>query len=60
MKTFIEQREDVKRQIFELENENRCLQREIDTKEAELSTNQDKIDELYHTLRQIGQPVEEV
>lgn len=58
MQTFIEQRETVKRRIYELENDNRRLQREIDSKEAEMGTTQDEIDKLYSTLRQIGQPVE--
>lgn len=60
MKTFIEQKEDVKRQIYELENDNRRLQREIESKEALMNANRDKIDELYTTLSQIGKPVKEV
>ena len=59
MQTFIEQRGSVKRQIYELENDNRRLQREIDSKEAEMDVNRDEIDKLYSTLRQIGQPVQE-
>jgi len=59
MQTFIEQRESVKRQIYELENDNRRLQKELDSKEAEMDANRDEIDKLYVTLRQIGQPVQE-
>ena len=58
MQTFIEQRAAAKRQIYELENDNRRLQREIDSKEAEMDANRDELDKIYSTLRQIGQPVE--
>lgn len=58
MQTFIEQRAAVKRQIYELENDNRRLQREIDSKEAEMDANRDELDKLHSTLHQIGQPVE--
>ena len=59
MQTFIEQRESVKRQIYELENDNRRLQNEVDTKEAEMDANRDEIARLYSILPHIGRPVEE-
>jgi len=57
MKTFIEQKAEVRQQICELENENRQLQRQADDAEVAISDNLKRIAELHQTLREIGTPL---
>ena len=57
MKTFIEQKAEVRQQILELENKNRQLQRQADDAEVEIGDNLKRIDKLYQTLREIGTPL---
>ena len=57
MKTFIEQKAEVRQQILELENKNRQLQRQADDAEVEIGDNLKRIAELYQTLREIGTPL---
>jgi uncharacterized protein YeeX (DUF496 family) len=57
MKTFIEQKTEVRQQILELENENRQLQRQTDDAEMAIADNLKRIAELYQTLREIGTPL---
>lgn len=57
MKTFIEQKTEVRQQILELENGNRQLQRQADDAEVAIGNNLKRIAELYQTLREIGMPL---
>lgn len=57
MKTFINQKAEVRQQILELENENRQLQRQADDAEVAIGNNLKRITELYQTLREIGTPL---
>ena len=56
MKTFIEQKSEVRQQICELEAENRQLQRQADDAEIVIAENLKRIDELYQMLKAIGMP----
>jgi hypothetical protein len=58
MKTFIEQKEECRRAISELEQENMRLERQIDANEDKITFNSIRITELEFTLTQIGQPSE--
>ena len=57
MKTFIEQKAEVRQQICELEHENRQLQCRADDAEAVIGDNLKRIAELYQMLREIGTPL---
>ena len=57
MKTFIEQKAEVRQQILELENENRQLQRQADDAEVAIGDNLKRIAELYQALREIDTPL---
>jgi len=52
MKTFIEQKDDIKRQIIDLERRNQQLYNEIDNNEAEII-------KLQKTLAIVGTPAGE-
>ena len=56
MKTFIEQKMELKTQIIDLEQKNRYLQRQIDDAELAMEQNRRRINELYETLNQVGMP----
>ena len=56
MKTFIEQKMELKNRIIDLEQENRYLQRQIDDAELAMEQNRRRINELYETLNQVGMP----
>ena len=54
MKTFIEQKSDLKRQIEDLERRNQALYDEIDRNELEISKLQKKVEELEIKYRDLG------
>lgn len=56
MKTFIEQKAEVKQQIVELEGENRQLQHQVEDAEEAIDENLKRINELYEMLKLIGVP----
>ena len=54
MQTFIEQKLEVRKQIVDLENENRLLERQVEDAEEAMSKNRQTITKLYETIRSIG------
>ena len=58
MKTFIEQKAELRQEIIELENENRRLQCQADDAEEAIGENLKLLNELYQRLREVGTPAD--